>query len=217
MTELVRYDAMCRAIIEAHKIDEVKDIRDKALAIQAYARQAKNHSAEAQAREIRIRAERRCGQFLQELKTAGGIAKGGKPYHAVNRTGYTAEPVDGTLASWKITKKQSHEWQQVADVPEEVFERELKTQDEPSAATIVHAHAPKTTPVPKVTSEALWLWGRLRDFERDGFLEQAQSDILLTMTESMLDDVRRLAPLVAAWLAGIEKEAPDVERRSATA
>ena len=28
-TELVRYDAMCRAIAEAHAIDEVKDIRDK--------------------------------------------------------------------------------------------------------------------------------------------------------------------------------------------
>lgn len=213
--ELVRYDAMCRAIVEAHKIDEVKDIRDKALAIQAYARQAKNHNAEAQAREIRLRAERRCGQFLQELKTAGGIAKGGSPYHAIKRTGYVAEPVEGTLASWNITKKQSHEWQQVADVPEEVFERELKTQGEPSAATIVHAHAPKITPVPKVTSEALWLWGRLRDFERDGFLAQSQSDILTTMTESMLNDVRRLAPLVAAWLAGIEEES-DVERRSAT-
>jgi hypothetical protein len=34
-TQLVRYDAMCRAIAEAHAVDEVKDIGDKARAIEA--------------------------------------------------------------------------------------------------------------------------------------------------------------------------------------
>jgi hypothetical protein len=61
---------MCRAIAEARKIDEVKDIRDKALAIQMYARQAQNTEAEEQAREIRLRAERKCGQMTALLDTA---------------------------------------------------------------------------------------------------------------------------------------------------
>jgi hypothetical protein len=56
MAELVRYDAMCRAIAETHAIDEVKDIRDKAMALEAYARQAKNFEAEDRCKEIRIRA-----------------------------------------------------------------------------------------------------------------------------------------------------------------
>jgi hypothetical protein len=36
-TQLVRYDAMCHAIAAAHEVDEVKDIRDKARAIEMYA------------------------------------------------------------------------------------------------------------------------------------------------------------------------------------
>ena len=77
MTDLVRYDAMCRAIAECHSVDEVKDIRDKARALEAYANQAKNTDAERKALEIRLRAERKTGQLIKEMQEAGKLASQG--------------------------------------------------------------------------------------------------------------------------------------------
>lgn len=41
------YVAMCRAIDAAYSVDEVKDIRDRAVALEAYARQSEEHRSRA--------------------------------------------------------------------------------------------------------------------------------------------------------------------------
>src|SRR6478609_2689086 len=74
---LMKYDAACRAVVEAHRIDEVKDIRDKAVAMSAYAKQAKDGGLIAHATAIRKRAERRLGELMEDDRRAGKLAKGG--------------------------------------------------------------------------------------------------------------------------------------------
>ncbi len=47
MTELVKYDTAKRMLSEAKSVDEVKTIKDKAVAMRLYAQQAKDKTLEA--------------------------------------------------------------------------------------------------------------------------------------------------------------------------
>lgn len=191
-TALVRYDAMCTAIAAAYAVDEVKDIRDKARAIEVYARQAKNTEAERQACEIRLRAERRAGQLLVEREKA----KGGRPTETPNTM---AEVLP--LADLGISHKQSSDWQKLAAVPPDLFERELQ-RERPTTNGIIAAHA-QPEPRDKVGPAALWLWGRLKDFDRDGLLDLDPNEVVEGMLGHMQATTKELAPRVAAWLGRI--------------
>lgn len=121
-----------------------EDIRDKALAIEAYAKQAKNTEAERRACEIRLRAERKAGALLSQL--------GKQP-------GKKTSPHDGerfanVTASNGISKKQAERWQQLAAVPDEQFEAALAAPSKPSTSSII---GKKQEPI---DPKALWLWGR---------------------------------------------------------
>src|SRR5262249_2787879 len=66
--ELALYESARAALAKAVKVDEVKEIRDKAMAIKAVAKLAKDREMEANAYELRARAERRLGQMMEEGK-----------------------------------------------------------------------------------------------------------------------------------------------------
>jgi hypothetical protein len=109
-----------------------------------------------------------------------------------------------TLSQLGISKDQSSQWQRLAGVPDDQFEAALTDPDrKPSTAGIIASTTPPKPDTIPVSPHALWLWGRLRDFERDGLLTKQAGDILLTMTPAMLDEVHRLAPQVARWLSQI--------------
>ncbi len=128
MSGLIKYEAACRAIAECKAVDEVKTWADKAAAMQAYGRMAKDKTLEVDAAEIRIRAERRLGQMLAEQKAAGGLSTGaagaGINQHTPRevRSPVTTAP---TLAQAGISKDLSSRAQKLAAVPEAEFEAEL--------------------------------------------------------------------------------------------
>jgi hypothetical protein len=193
---LARYDAMCRAIEAAYKVDEVKEIRDQAIALETYARQAHNVEAERQACEIRLRAERRAGKLSAELERSSG----GRPGKTLPTMGRVSKA--NALHKAGVSPKQAEKWEKLAAVPQPEFEAALADRTtKPTTNGIIRASmAPKRN---QVSTEALWLWGRLRDFERDGLLAKEPREVLSTMTPSMLDDVHALAPRVGAWLKKI--------------
>jgi hypothetical protein len=135
--QLVRYSAMCTAIAAADKVDEVKSIRDKSMAIRLYARQAGNFEAERQAQNIRVRAERRAGELLATMPKAKGAAEPGTKRGSTRSPNATAST---PLAALGVTKQQASEWQQLAKVPEKEFEKALADKDHmPSGRSIVKA------------------------------------------------------------------------------
>jgi hypothetical protein len=121
--QLAKYDAARQALAAAHRVDEVKDIRDKAVAMQAYARQAKDGELIALATEIRKRAERRLGEVIEQERKAGKLAKGGQPHQRKQKsTGSRKNPVDPTLADQGVDKALADRARKAAALPAAKFE-----------------------------------------------------------------------------------------------
>jgi hypothetical protein len=111
---LPRYERMCKAIAVCHRIDEVKGIQDKAAALRAYARQLHNHDAEIQFAEIKVRAERRCGELMEELKKTGERAASGQTRGSKLK-----------IRDLGMSQMDAHRFRQTAAVPVERFEAHL--------------------------------------------------------------------------------------------
>jgi hypothetical protein len=88
-----RYLTACRAALAAcRNAGEVKEVRNRATALEEYARRAKDKTLEADAYEIRARAERRLGEMLIEQKETVGFASGGEHGGRAKIDGSRAEP-----------------------------------------------------------------------------------------------------------------------------
>jgi N6-adenosine-specific RNA methylase IME4 len=120
-TSLVRYDAARRALAEAHRVDEVKAIRDKAVAMQVYARQAKDSTLITQATDIRMRAERRAGELLIEM-----AERKERREHSQRSRGATSKKLPPKLSDLGISKTQSSRWQKLAALETANFEADVE-------------------------------------------------------------------------------------------
>lgn len=122
MTGLVKYESARFALQQAVEIDEVKDIRDKAQAMAAYARQANDTKLVEWATEIKVRAERKAGQMLAEMPKNPGNLKNSSRSHDATTT--------KTLSELGINKTQSSRWQKLASVSDDQFEQAVSAAKE---------------------------------------------------------------------------------------
>jgi len=219
---LALYDRMCTAIAECSRVDEAKDIRDKALALEAYYRQARNLDAEREAANVRLRAERRVGELLKDLARAEPAERAHRANETMGRLSADGtnvsiseqarckgpSPYATALAEQGMSRQAAHRFQSLASIPEREFEAALRGPEKPTTAGFLkHAEARKAAQAPstpRVSDAGLWLWGRLRDFENEGYLTLGRDRLFDGMTEAMRADVSRLAPLVADFLNDLE-------------
>lgn len=152
---LVKYEAARAALAAAHRVDEVKTIRDKAQAMAAYAKQARDTQMVQWATEIKVRAERRCGEMLRDSAETGQRNTGGKPSHDATVT---------KLRDLGITRDQSSRYQKLAAMPAEHFETAVETA-KATAGAVTSAHMLRLADELRTTREL------------DQSLEQARQDL----------------------------------------
>lgn len=126
-------------LAEVRSVDEAKDLIDLAEAARIYARQvglgleAQNHAA-----EIKIRAQRRAGEILDQME----MNKGGRPSMEENWSQAAT-----SLSDLGITKSDSSRWQTIASIPEKEFNEfieDIKTSEKEltTAGVLREAHKP---------------------------------------------------------------------------
>ena len=145
--QLTHYDAARHALQAAASVDEVKDLRDRAMALEIYAVQAKDTAMLKWATEIKIRAERRAGEMLAEME----IKPGARPLSELVPMGNQLRPPK--LADLGISKKQSANWQKIAAMPDKSFEDAVtaanKSISTRSIIKIINQAKPASTPAAK--------------------------------------------------------------------
>jgi hypothetical protein len=146
-----------------------------------------------------MRATRRLGQLLAAREKAKGAAQPG-----VGRKGRAGMMSQQTtpLADLGITRDQSSRYQRLAAVPEPAFEAALAAPGRVTTGGIIAAQSEPT--VNAMDDRALWLWGRLKDFEREELFAADPNDLVATMPPHMQATTRDFAPRVAAWLQRIK-------------
>ena len=200
--DLSIYDNAKYWVAQYEAVDEVKEYRDKAAAIQAYAKQANDYELERKAAHARVRAERRAGELWRDSEKQHGARGVGSNQHKKAEVESSAS-TPPTLKELGITKDQASKWQQLANVPEDEFEKALESSPTPSAHSILKSRKPD--PEPKRMDEtALYLWGRLVDFENKVFT-RSLDDLLGEMTDAMRKDCERILPKLHQWLGGINE------------
>lgn len=192
----VAYDAAK----SAGRLAKAKEAHDSVL--------AEVYRAQADALMIEARAKMRLAEEYDAAQDRGEVAG---PTGNNLRSEAERKP---TAADVGLTRKDVHEARQIRDaekadpgIAQRAINAMLDRGEEPTKAKLNREILNRPQPVPQkvMDQSALWLWGRLKDFERDGILREGPSLLISEMTEPMRADVKRLSPLVRAFLEKVEQ------------
>lgn len=164
------------------------------------------HRAQAHALAIRARAEMRLAEEYDAAQERGEVAKRGWESGVDKDNITTASDLglrrDEIFDARKIRDAENADPGLISRALDGMIERG----EEPTRAAL-RREIEKPKPQKVMNPKALWLWGRLKDFEREGVLSQDPSDLLSEMTEPMRADVRRLLPMVREFIEELECQA----------
>lgn len=162
------------------------------------------HRSQAHALAIRARAEMRLAEEYDAAQERGEVT---------TRSDQNLLPEGKKVSAQDIglTHKDIHDARKLRDaersepgVVQRTINSMIERGEEPTRATLKREIMARPEPKKVMNPKALWLWGRLNDFERDGVLRQEQQVLLDEMTPTMRDDVVRLLPIVRAYLEKME-------------
>jgi hypothetical protein len=166
---------------------------------------AEVHRAQAHALAIRARAEMRLAEEYDAAQERGEVASLGANQHRdegvvdANTLNIRRDEIHGARQTLAAEKQEP-------GIIQRTLDGMLARGEEPTRAALNREIAKRPQPK-QMDPKALWLWGRLKDFERDGIISQDAARLLSEMTAPMRADVKRLVPLVREFLEEVEMEA----------
>ncbi|MGI3168425.1 hypothetical protein ACRARG_04685 [Pseudooceanicola sp. C21-150M6] len=207
-------------VLEARDLARVVYDAAKSTARMARAKKAHDslvaevHRAQANALAIRARAEMRLAEEYDAAQERGEVAgHGATSGGRGNQHGKVEDHNVSTAADLGLRRDEIYEARQFRDAEREepgtiqrAIDNMVERGEEPTRAALRREVA-KPKPQKVMDPKALWIWGRLKDFERDGILSADPDHLLSEMTEPMRADVKRLLPLVRDFIENMEVRA----------
>ena len=181
-------------VLEARDMARVAYDAAKSAGRMARAKQAHDslvadvHRSQANALAIRARAEMRLAEEYDAAQDRGEVRSNGERGKAVgNHNGFSEH---ATAADLGIRRDEIHEARKMRDAEaakpgliRQALDAMVERGEEPTRAALKREIADYTVAPKIMDPKALWVWGRLKDFERDGILGRKPETLLKEMTD----------------------------------
>lgn len=212
------YEAAKVALARCTNIDECQTWANKAQALASYARQADDDTLQKQAMRIQSRAIRRCGELLQEFRSAGGrpaqIGEGdraGSNDDAPEKTPVGDLPSSATEAARAagISEHQHKTAIRVANVPSDLFEAAVDSDEPPTVTTLADMGKKQSDrPIQTSTRPAIVLMGFVRRLSEFGQVYDPGS-VAAGVEDFNRKEMRRYIAQCRRWLKEIAPKLRD--------